>query len=390
MWWGTPQHVHNRRAEAAEAEKISAKVPSLGSTPMDLDVKGTASKELLALQLSGGFQSLLADQECCDLQFSACGEVIAAHAVVLAAGSTNFRSFLRKNPLPRWNMAPESDVDQGQMEELLTCVAQPTAPVATESSAPAESPPSNDAAGAGGEPGPAPKAEDVSTASTADTSTPATTPSAGSSSVASAADEAAPLRIEVNGICSAEAFRILIDYLYVACTGANWQYAPADGNAADQVNKDVLRLARHFGLSQLHEHAARWLAKGLTTANVVERLVTCEEFGLGLLREKIGERLTLNPTELMTVCSSPEITKHPKILQDLLVQVASLRDRPTPERNEEKRDNKREEKEKEKPEKAEKEKPEKSEKEKREGQKREEKPAQSEKPAAKRAKKAGS
>eukprot|EP00438_Fugacium_kawagutii_P033732 Skav220012 [mRNA] locus=scaffold947:289590:294534:+ [translate_table: standard] len=51
---------------------------------------------------------------------------------------------------------------------------------------------------------------------------------------------------------------------------------------------------------------ARWLATGLTTENVLERLVTCEEFGLGLLREKINER----------------------ILQDLLVQVASLQDKP--------------------------------------------------------------
>jgi len=102
-------------------------------------------------------------------------------------------------------------------------------------------------------------------------------------------------------------------------TGAPWEYAPSSA----EVNKDVLRLARHFGLQHLHEHAARWLAKGLTTANVVERLVTCEEFGLGLLREKIMEQLTKNPAELATVSSSTEIMKHPKILQDLLMQVAS-------------------------------------------------------------------
>merc|ERR1712217_864294 len=85
-----------------------------------------------------------------------------------------------------------------------------------------------------------------------------------------------------------------------------------------------LRLARSFGLPHLHEFAARWLTKGLTTQNVVERLVTCEEFNLMLLREKIIEQLTANPAELTIVTSSPEIIKHPKILQDLLMQVASL------------------------------------------------------------------
>merc|ERR1712194_831000 len=71
--------------------------------------------------------------------------------------------------------------------------------------------------------------------------------------------------------------------------------------------------------------AARWLTKGLTTANVGERLVTCEEFDLGLLREKILQQLTLNPAELTVVCSSLEITKHPKILQDLLLASVSGR-----------------------------------------------------------------
>merc|ERR1712194_903872 len=96
------------------------------------------------------------------------------------------------------------------------------------------------------------------------------------------------------------------------------------GPSSAEVNKDILRLARHFGFPHLHEFAARWLTKGLTTANVVERLVTCEEFGLGLLREKVIEQLTANPAELTVVSSSLEIMKHPRILQDLLMAVASL------------------------------------------------------------------
>lgn len=123
---------------------------------------------------------------------------------------------------------------------------------------------------------------------------------------------------------SPEAVKVLLSYVYNACTGAQWQYE-ADSL---QVNRDVLRLGRAFNLPNLHEHAARWIARGLTTANVVERLVTCDELGLGLLKEKIVERLTLNPSELMMVSSSPEMMHHPRILQELLVQVASLRERP--------------------------------------------------------------
>merc|ERR1712187_539323 len=94
--------------------------------------------------------------------------------------------------------------------------------------------------------------------------------------------------------------------------------------ACAEVNKDVLRLSRQFGFSHLHEHAARWLTRGLTTGNVVGRLVTCEEFGLGMLREKIIDQLTANPAELAVVSSSAEIMQHPRILQDLLMSMASL------------------------------------------------------------------
>merc|ERR1712194_213597 len=119
---------------------------------------------------------------------------------------------------------------------------------------------------------------------------------------------------------TAESIKLMLAYVYGVGTGASWEYSPSSA----EVNKDILRLARNFGLPHLHEFAARWLTKGLTTDTVVERLVTCEEFGLMLLREKIIEQLTANPAELTVVSSSPEIMKHPRILQDLLMQVASL------------------------------------------------------------------
>ncbi|CAJ1329403.1 unnamed protein product [Effrenium voratum] len=113
MWWGTPQHVSSRRAEAAEAERMAAAVPSLGPTPMDLDVKQTGSAE----NLSTGLRSLLASKECCDLVFVAGDEHIEAHAVVLAASSSSFYNFLRRNPA-LGKAAPTEGSDE--MQELFS------------------------------------------------------------------------------------------------------------------------------------------------------------------------------------------------------------------------------------------------------------------------------
>lgn len=353
MWWGTPQHVHNRRAEAAKAtqmaEKVAAAVPSLGTEPMDLDVKGEMVEDVATETLSSGLQALLQEQDCCDLLFSACGEELLAHAVVLAAGSNNFRDFLRYKP------GAEPKSESGHVDKMEGLISWPSSSeeVSSDQSCKAIDPLDAKSSPLVMKQTPDTKLDTGATETAAATRQSADAPSPGlaetgtqrvledSSATAGRGVQTAttepepspkgsPLRLQVNGLSSSQAFRILLDYLYVSCAGAKWEYTPLDS----QVNKDVLRLARHFGLSQLHEHAARWLAKGLTTANVVERLVTCEEFGLGLLREKITERLTLNPPELMAVCSSPEITQHPRILQDLLVQVASIRHKapPAPER----------------------------------------------------------
>lgn len=128
------------------------------------------------------------------------------------------------------------------------------------------------------------------------------------------------LEVQVHGISCPGAVKILLDYVYLVGTGSNWVYAPS---TADE-NKDVLMLSRRFSLQNLHERAARWIASGVTTANVVDRLVTCHEFGLEKLRERIMASLIANPLELAKVSSSLEIMKHPWLLQDLLVQVASV------------------------------------------------------------------
>jgi hypothetical protein len=318
MWWGTPQHISKVKQQEAEMASMIAKVPKLGKKPIDLNLESSVkSRE----QLSEGLRALLDSGECCDLVFVTCDEEISAHAVVLAAGSNNFRHFLRKNPLPG-ALAPvflggdvemdgqEPHAEEDPMQGLLKRIALES--IAEAPAVSTEGTTEVTAAATDGE-------AVVSAAETATSPAPIV-----AATESKQEEEVGPLRLEVSGLSCSKSFRILLGYLYVAAAGVEWEYNPE----SHEVNKDVLRLARHFGLDQLHEYAARWLAKDLTTANVVERLVSCEEFGLGLLREKIVERLAMNPSELMLVCSSPEITKHPKILQDLLVQVASLRDRP--------------------------------------------------------------
>ncbi|CAE7341444.1 Zmynd10 [Symbiodinium sp. CCMP2456] len=400
-------------------------VPSLGPTPMDLDIRATRT----SANMLDGLQSLLDSKECCDIVFLACEEQIEAHAVVLAASSPNFCKYLRQSSMRglKEPSAPGHEMEaSGAMVSDMMDVAtdtenkdyaravhdridqpagdrnggsrgvwalgalprregeEPQAEVPEQSKEsngvavarlasflePAnQEEPGMDGAGKGSDEAAtaeAPMEVEVE-ASKPEEAAPAPTPGTTSPTNPTNHEKADKVRVQVNGLSSSEAMHILLDYIYKGSAAASWEYKATTA----QVNKEILRLARYFGFSQLHEHAARWLAKGLTTENVVDRLVTCEEFGLGLLREKITERLALKPAEMMQVCSSPEITKHPRILQDLLVQVASLKKggtEATEDAKEEKQEPKEEkpvkhdkaEKEKEKQEKAEKpEKPEK-------------------------------
>merc|ERR1711918_275246 len=91
------------------------------------------------------------------------------------------------------------------------------------------------------------------------------------------------------------------------------------GNPRTQdINRDVLSLARQFQLPGLTQRAMQWLAKDLTTGNVVERLSMCEEFGLEDLTERILEQLTNNRAALAEVAHSPQIMSYPKLMQAML------------------------------------------------------------------------
>merc|ERR1719431_63071 len=112
----------------------------------------------------------------------------------------------------------------------------------------------------------------------------------------------------------------MLDHLYQV-DGGEWQrYNPQ----TQEINRDVLRLAENFKLSSLTTRATHFLAKDISTGNVVERLKICEDFGLDMLREKILEQLTFNKTALAEVANSPQIMGHPKIMQAMLQLAAAV------------------------------------------------------------------
>lgn len=132
--------------------------------------------------------------------------------------------------------------------------------------------------------------------------------------------EGAPFVFELAGVSHPESVRTMLACIYGPQDGSVVNYHPS----SEGVNRDILQLAQRFGIPQLEAEASQWLAKGLNTSNVLERLVVCEEFGLSAVREKILEQLTANPSALFILATNPEIQKVPVVLQDLLVRVLQL------------------------------------------------------------------
>lgn len=138
-----------------------------------------------------------------------------------------------------------------------------------------------------------------------------------------AAQGTAGMRQEVRlaEIHNPEAVQFMLDYIYEVDDASVWQdYNPK----TQEINKDVLVLARNFRLPGLTERATFWLAKDLTTGNVVERLTICEDFGLDVLRERILGQLANNKKALFEVAHSPQIMQYPNLMQALLQQAAGV------------------------------------------------------------------
>lgn len=132
---------------------------------------------------------------------------------------------------------------------------------------------------------------------------------------------APPARQEVRlaDIDNPEAVQFMLDFIYEIGDASSWK----DYNPKTQdINKDVLRLAKNFRLPGLTERATFWLSKDLTTGNVVERLTICEDFELQDLKERILAQLAGNKKALFEVAHSPQIMKYPSLMQSLLQQAA--------------------------------------------------------------------
>jgi len=131
-----------------------------------------------------------------------------------------------------------------------------------------------------------------------------------------ASTSCAPAVLRLEGVSSPEAVRAFLDVAY----GAAAEYNPPSEDA----NRDALRLAQDFEVVALRDAACGWLAKGLTTSNVLKRLEACEEFGLLPVRQKILEQVTSNPEALFALAKHPDALRLPSVLQDLLVNVLQL------------------------------------------------------------------
>lgn len=138
---------------------------------------------------------------------------------------------------------------------------------------------------------------------------------------AGASNHKKTLVLRLADITHPEAVQAMLDCIYgPAGKGAEKGYNPG----SEEANRDVLRLAQRFQIAQLQNQASRWLTSNLSTANVLQRLVACEEFGLADVRDKILEQLCANPSALFALAKDPEIVKVPLVLQDLLVRVLKL------------------------------------------------------------------
>lgn len=137
-------------------------------------------------------------------------------------------------------------------------------------------------------------------------------------------DDDSKREVRLADVHNPEAVKFMLDYLYQMDDSESEDYNPS----TQEINKDVLTLAQNFRLPGLTERATHWLARGLNTGNVVERLTICDEFGLCALRDKILEQLCTNKKALAEVANSPQIMTYPKLMQALLQQAAARSDSP--------------------------------------------------------------
>jgi hypothetical protein len=129
-----------------------------------------------------------------------------------------------------------------------------------------------------------------------------------------------PVTIHLGNVSHPEAVQDMLDCIY----GPYVVDSREPHSKTELANRDVLQLAQSYQIPPLTHQASLWLAQNLTTQNVLGRLAICEEFGLLEVREKILEQLIADPVALPMLARDPEVTKVPKVLQDLLVRILTL------------------------------------------------------------------
>jgi len=239
------------------------RVPSLGGAqPVKLNLRFSlpAAKDSLADDL----RELFLRGACCDTVLVCAGRRFPAHRAALAARSAVLRE----------EFATQTQTQAAPEAQSQDCVT-PSGPAAYFASA----------------------------------SPQRSSPARGSGTVG-----AAPGReMRVSAASNPEAVEHLLHYVYEL---------PAAEGASLEIVKDVLRLADVFKLPGLAQRASQWLAKDVTTADAVERLAVCRDFGLTALRQRLLETLHANRAALSEIVSSSKVLEYPELMQELLQQVA--------------------------------------------------------------------
>jgi len=300
--------------------------PSMGSTPIEIEVADLPAMPKPERNLAEGIKSLYQTCQMYDLNLVVGKTSLPAHKVVLASMSSACCEQVRKAVADfEQGRSSPSVREQAKVEKEAPAtpgpVAQAEAPPAA--SPPvysnqwkSEGPPNAGSAAPEGEKPVAPTAPAAPTAPTAPTAPVSPKSDDGAEKARNSSRPELFLEIE-----SPEAARALLDMLY----GLGSEY----NITTDEANKDVLRLAKQLDVPSLQELAMGYLARDVTTENAVNRLQTCREFDLHELYESIEEEVVINREALEQVAGDEEVMKHPEILQGLLLRSARIH-RPVP------------------------------------------------------------
>lgn len=246
--------------------------------PVDLSVDYGDDQLAKTGCITDGIRSLYQKCQFYDLLIVGGGSRFPAHQVVLASLSERFRERLRKS-LEEFDRPREFDA--GNNSAATTSAQQSTA--------------STDTATATTE---APAAESQVEAATNQDSTKRRYP-----------------ELILPNVTELESVPALLDFVY----GLGKSY----NITSDEANRDVLQIAKDFELPRLVDLATHRLGQDLTTDNAVQRMVTCEDFELTEMFNKISDELVGNAKALLEVSNNMDLLKHPTLLQKMLVRAAS-------------------------------------------------------------------